>query len=1088
MKACPPLHSLEEFAGGHSTDVEYAAHIERCPACREAIAEIRRNNALLAEMSHMGRSARRRGNASAPTPPIDGYELIGAMARGGQGAIYEAMQTTTKRRVAIKLLIGGQFATPRQRSRFEREVELAAGLRHPNIVTVFDRGTTEDGRHFCVMEYVNGVPLDQFAATATTNGLGEWPIGDALRLFLKICSAVEYAHQHGIIHRDLKPGNILIDQSGEPRIIDFGLAKLTGAEGVTAVPSVTHEGEFAGTFAYASPEQTLGRPDRVDTRTDVYSLGVILYEMLTGRMPYLTNGTPGEVLRAIAQEPPQRPSTIRTAIDGEITTIVLKALAKEPERRYQSAGQLAGDIEHYLAGEPIDAKRDSTWYVLTKTVRRHRWPFALAGIAVSVLAGFAVAMSLAYRRASAAEQLAAGRSVELAAQLAESNIARGRATGLVGNTVLAEELLWREYFADEHSIHAKLGISPAHWALWEAYARQPCLSSLRIPVAYPNPVSVLRDGRTVAVVDRRSPTQIELWDAVTRRLKTTLSERSRSVSALCSNGDGTILGIGFADGGVGAWNLVTGERLGIGQGPPSAINSVAVSRDGALLASGDMCGDVIVWELPSMRRRITIGGHSDAISSMDFSPDGALLASIEMAGKIFVSDLASGVRVEVAFSTARNRDKRLRFGVSEPVLAVANLDLDYDFQLYRGPAWERIEAPVIKFGGVSSVDYSPDGQTLALSLNDQTIRIWNLAERRFVRTITGHTGGLVNIAFSADAEHLVSFSPIDQTSRVWDIREDRCQRSLTGHTESVLSACCSPDGTRLVSGSADKTIRVWDVGAVEPRCIRVLQTDSIVHSVALSSTGVLASGEASGAIRVWDAATGTPLRTIQDRGERIHSVALSTDSTMLASTDANQTLRLWDTRDGRCLHAFRDASDRFSKVCFSPDGRLVAAGGKHRFGVHVWDTANGELRSNWSGHTAAIRCVCFSPDGRTLASCADDHTIRLWDATSGHCVAVLQGHQQNIFGVSFRGDGQCLASCGSGGEIKLWSVPARRCLATLSANDSMVFGLCLSSDGQRLTSWGGDNRITLWDLKCGDQYLAGNEEFWRERLSARTSE
>ncbi len=338
------------------------------------------------------------GDSSArPGERIPGYEILSRIHSGGQGVVYKAVQQATKRTVALKVLLQGPHASPRQRHRFEREIDLVAGLQHPHIVTVYDSGVTPDDRHYFAMEYIHGQPLDAYLSDAR---LG---IDETLRLFGKICAAVNYAHQRGVIHRDLKPGNIRIDARGEPHVLDFGLAKAAGSDLRGGAP-VTMTGEFMGTLAYASPEQTKGDPHLIDIRTDVYSLGVILYEMLTGKYPYQVVGQMAEVLRNIAEAEPRKPSTIRRQINNEVETIILKALAKERERRYQSAENLARDIEHYLSGEPIDAKRDSTWYVIRKSLRRYRLAVAVAAGFVVLLAGSTVALSIMYQNQNRARQ------------------------------------------------------------------------------------------------------------------------------------------------------------------------------------------------------------------------------------------------------------------------------------------------------------------------------------------------------------------------------------------------------------------------------------------------------------------------------------------------------------------------------------------------------------------------------------------------------------------------------------------------------------------------------------------------------------
>lgn len=321
-----------------------------------------------------------------PCPSLPGYEFVRELHRGGQGVVYEALQKSTKRKVAIKILLEGRYASKSARKRFEREIDLVAQLKHPNIITVFDSGTTPDGQPFCVMDYVRGLPLHLYVREKNL------ALEEVLKLFAAVCEALQYAHQKGVIHRDLKPSNILVDADGHPKVLDFGLAKQLTSP-VDTLVTVTRD--VIGTLAYMSPEQARGNPDEIDIRTDVYALGVILYELLTGHFPYPVVGQMAEVLRNIADTTPTPPSrqwkadsgvTKRSAervrpgecpIDDEVQTIILKALSKERERRYQGAGELARDLGHYLAGEPIEAKRDSGLYVLKKTLGRYKGAVAI---------------------------------------------------------------------------------------------------------------------------------------------------------------------------------------------------------------------------------------------------------------------------------------------------------------------------------------------------------------------------------------------------------------------------------------------------------------------------------------------------------------------------------------------------------------------------------------------------------------------------------------------------------------------------------------------------------------------------------------
>ena len=328
---------------------------------------------------------------------IEGYDIIRELHRGGQGVVYQAIEKATKRKVAIKVLIEGPHASKTARKRFEREIELVAQLKHPNIISIFHSGETPEGMRYCVMDYIRGVPMDKYVHE------NDLSLEDRLKVFSTVCDAVQYAHQKGVIHRDLKPSNILVDSAGNPKVLDFGLAKVLTAP-VETVISLSQQ--VIGTLPYMSPEQARGNPDDIDTRTDIYALGIILYEILTGHYPYPVAGQMAEVLKHIAETPPTPPSRQWTAdsgvtrrsskhlragkcpIDNDLQTVVLKTLAKERERRYQSAGELAKDIQHYLADEAIDAKRDSGWYVFGKTIHRHRAKLAVAAAFVVLVGAF----------------------------------------------------------------------------------------------------------------------------------------------------------------------------------------------------------------------------------------------------------------------------------------------------------------------------------------------------------------------------------------------------------------------------------------------------------------------------------------------------------------------------------------------------------------------------------------------------------------------------------------------------------------------------------------------------------------------------
>ena len=351
-----------------------------------------------------------------PTPQIAGYESLTELRRGGQGVVYDARQASTKQRVAIKVLLGGSMAGTAARRRFDREAELAASLRHPCIVRVYDRGETPEGLSYLVMEFVEGRPLDEVIRRSSG---AEMPLRARVELFAQVCEAVSHAHQRGVIHRDLKPSNIRVDHEGKPKVLDFGLAKSSGSESL----DVTGSGQFVGSLPWASPEAAEAGGQAADVRSDIYALGVILYQLVTGKFPYDVTGSASAALAAIRNTPPAPFRAAEAGADDDLQTITHRCLAKEPERRYQTAESLLADVRSWLAGQPILAKRDSAWYALRKRARRHRAAAIAAGVALAGTLAGAAWLSVLYRRASDAERSAALALSDATRELGEKSAA-----------------------------------------------------------------------------------------------------------------------------------------------------------------------------------------------------------------------------------------------------------------------------------------------------------------------------------------------------------------------------------------------------------------------------------------------------------------------------------------------------------------------------------------------------------------------------------------------------------------------------------------------------------------------------------------
>jgi serine/threonine protein kinase/tetratricopeptide (TPR) repeat protein len=461
--ARPTRAQLEAVAAGGTMDTEmsnFFKHHDTDGAVNAELEGIRSELGFLDDFVGANQA-----ELQTPAPMTDqiapeGYEIVRELDRGAQGVVYLGRQLRTKRIVALKMILQSAFATERQRLRFEREVELVASMNHPGIVTVFDSGVSPDGRLFTAMEYIDGVPLNLFRksdASGTTHALD---LEERVQLFLKVCDAVASAHQRGIIHRDLKPLNILVDASASPHVLDFGLAKMVGPEAMNETAMLaTAAGEFMGTFAYASPEQVRGDPDLVDTRTDVYALGVILYEILLDSRPYTLGGNILDMIKGIMESKPIPPRSIDPEFNADLETILLMTLAKEPDRRYQSVRDLADDLHRWLANEPIIARRDDTMYVMRKFVQRHRIAVGLAAGFVLLIIAIAITMSVLYAKVTLANHRLAG-TLGMASNVIASadpeNVQRGSTATTAVDMLLAWSDVVHADLSDDADISSRI--------------------------------------------------------------------------------------------------------------------------------------------------------------------------------------------------------------------------------------------------------------------------------------------------------------------------------------------------------------------------------------------------------------------------------------------------------------------------------------------------------------------------------------------------------------------------------------------------------------------------------------------------------
>ena len=1090
------------------------------------------------------------------------YEIRGEVARGGMGTILNIWDGELRRKLAMKVMHGpGGYdeesgisqGNEEKLQRFLEEAQITGQLDHPGVVPVHEMGIDRHGRCYFTMRLVRGKELKEVLDEAR-EGTGKWTITRAVGVVLKVCEAMHYAHTKGVIHRDLKPTNVMVGGFGETYVMDWGLARIykdppegkaprgpsDGGSSVSLVRTVrkeerdanpdshlvTMDGDVVGTPAYMALEQAQGKLDELGPTSDVYSLGTILYYLLTGRSPYVEPGervSPHTVLNRVLSDPPVAASKLAKGMPGELVAICEKAMERDAADRYRDMEEVRNDLQAFLDDRVVGAYEGGAFAEFRKWVLRNRkFAAALAGLVVLALAA---ALTFGYLKDVQLDELteldvikdaalkdkdAALEEAQKSRELAEEQreIANSQRDLAAKNERAARE---SEEIARLSGYQGSILAADSHFRLGDVeQARRrlaECAEDLRgwewqhlmlhgqaalqtkyfggqaaVDAVAFSPrerrVALLTRGGRFRLLDLESGAFVSL-PKINLQLDILRIGPMFPLSMDFSS-DGEQVLLAGRDHVIRVFDLIGGEEVarlpeseGV-TGHEAGVSAARFSPNRRRIASGSGDGMLIVWDARTRNVLQRLPGHGSDVTGLDWAPDSIHLVSSSTDGTARIWNTATGASLSVLKGHA---------GVVHDVAwgpagrRIATAGADRNVNLWDAMSGRLTQSLSGHHGQVLAVDFDPSSTRLVSGSEDRTLRVWD-PERAESIVLLGHEDPVLTVAFSADGREILSGAD-DGTFKLWDSRGDLSDTRLEGSAGAVIAVAARTEEPSIATSDSSGGILLWDSRSGYPQR-RLVGHDGVVTALAFSPDGrTLLSAAADGEARLWDLASGRARLRLRGSGKGILDAVWAEEGTRVVTGSTDKLVRVFDAETGEELRVLEAHRFSVTAVAASADGRLLASAGQK---IHLWDAESDEPRLTLPGPRRKERALAFSPDGRQLVSVSKDSVTRIWDTATGTLLHELRDHDDEVTAVVFSPDGSRFVTASEDQRIRVREANRGETILELRGHAGTVHALAFDPRGIRLVSGGEDGLARVWETgEREDRRRRWAEETaWRE--------